>query len=87
MAGFFDNIGEFFTGAKAKKAEEEQARQQAQAQEERNRNAQAGAGFIQGASQSMGTNAADYMSRANAAATGQAQNEALIASQQATRNA
>lgn len=87
MAGFLDNIGEFFTGSKQKAAEEEQARQQAQAQAEKAKANAIGGQYIQGAAQSMGTNAADYMAKANAAATGQAQNEALTASRMATRNA
>jgi hypothetical protein len=124
MAGFFEDIGEFFTGDKKRAAEtrtaEQQAQQQAQAEAERKRasesrggvqaatkglssvnkdikalegqnaaQAQAATGradqYGQQVASDMGSGAADYMQRANAAATGQADELANKASKSAMR--
>lgn len=98
MAGFFSDIGEFFTGDKGNAAQGQANDLANQTAEEQagiasgqdtlasGANAQA-AGYDQGARESLGTNAADYVQKANAAAQGQAGQEASAASVEGAKNA
>lgn len=98
MAGLFDDIGEFFTGDRARSAQNQAnqlaeqtanvQKQQAAEQAALQKSAQEATGrYDTGTAESMGTNAADMMARANAASLPQAAQQANAASIGAARNA
>lgn len=98
MAGFFDDVGEFFTGNDRNNAEQqaqdlaaqtsEQQAQIAQQQQQLAQGAQTQAAAAdKGAAESMGTNAADYLNRSTAAALPGAAEEANTSSIGAARAA
>jgi hypothetical protein len=87
MAGILEDIAEFFTGDKQRKADKAAAQQQQEVRRQQEQASKLGEQYMQGAGQSMGANAAEYMQKANQAAQGQAAQEAQMTTQQATRNA
>jgi hypothetical protein len=94
MAGIFQDIGEFFTGDKARQAEEEQRQRQAQVDAQAaDANAAAEKNYGQADTLSgqvandIGGSTAEYMQKANEAATGQADESANVAAKSATRAA
>jgi hypothetical protein len=93
MAGIFDDIGEFFTGNKARQAEEEQRqRQQAVDAQAAAANAAAEQNYGQANTLSgqvandIGGSTAEYMQKANEAATTQADQSANVAAKSGIRN-
>ena len=98
MAGFLEDVGEFFIGDKQRAENAASATKQAEANTAM-ANAQAGVGqqaaessnlgrqYQQGASSSMGVDATDYMKKAESAAQGQAAQAAQAGSLSAARQA
>jgi len=100
MAGLFNDVSEFFTGAKTNAAEEQQRQLAAEANQRQRelfpiatgankdvlkQGQQAYDYGTQGVQSSYGKNAADYLQRANQAANAQASQDAVLASGQAAQ--